>query len=43
VNLADTVVINIPDYSYATVIAADDPPNTMYKPLLKNKPAGKFR
>jgi hypothetical protein len=29
-------------YSYATVNAAEVPAKTMYKPLLKNKPAGMF-
>ena len=30
-------------YSYAIVNAAEVPAKTMYKPLLKNKPAGMFK
>jgi len=35
--------VNISDYSYTTVNAAEVPARTMYKPLLKNKPDGMFR
>ena len=38
---AEILEFDIP-YSYATVNDAEEPAKTMYKPLLKYKPAGMF-